>query len=485
MFTLSTSIDTSKEKLFLLKCSGLEGRFDPEYYRPRHYRDLELLYNSPYKSVALGEVCERIVDGPFGSAIKANDYVQKGIPFIRVADVTRGEGTIKTTSMIYISEEAHERILRSQVVPGDVVIAKTGATMGAASVIPATIEEANIRGDLGALTASKEILPEYIIAFINTGIGQRLFWRLNSGGTRGRVVIGNLKKYPLVVPPLEVQERIIEIMNIAYSTKKRKTAKADEIKKQIDTYLLGELGLCDPTDKYTNEKNEVFKINASDINYKRLDPEYYKPSFLMLSDSIKESDFPLVSLKEVTDNILSGSTPAKSEYSKEKTENPILKVGSYKNDYIKLDKCDYTNIKASKFIKANDIFVLSAAHQSSYVGRFIKILKQEPEIPTSFVGELICIRANKDVCEPMYLYTLLNTELFKLLLNREKTGQTSHIYPKDIQNILIPLPKMDTQRVIVRQILDLRSQIEVLLMEANECLSKAKKDVEVMMLGGL
>ena len=52
-----------------------------------------------------------------------------GIPFIRVADVTHGEGTIKSGNLIYISHEAHKEISRSKVVPGDVVIAKTGATI--------------------------------------------------------------------------------------------------------------------------------------------------------------------------------------------------------------------------------------------------------------------------------------------------------------------------------------------------------------------
>ena len=32
-----------------------------------------------------------------------------------------------------------------------------------------------------------------------------------------------------------------------------------------------------------------------------------------------------------------------------------------------------------------------------------------------------------------------------LLLNREKRGQTSHLYPSDLKNLLIPLPEIDVQ----------------------------------------
>ena len=98
--------------------------------------------------------------------------------------------------------------------PNDVVIAKTGATMGAASLIPYSMPEANIRGDLAAITPNNNVcLPQYLVTYINTSIGQRLFWRLDSGGTRGRVVIGNLKRYPIIVPPKEIQDKIVAKMD--------------------------------------------------------------------------------------------------------------------------------------------------------------------------------------------------------------------------------------------------------------------------------
>jgi len=173
-FQLSEMLN--KDKVFLVKRSELEERLDCEYYNPSHYRDLALLGHSPYSSSKLKDVCVRIVDGPFGSAIKADDYVEDGIPFIRVADVTHGEGTIKKDNLIYISHKAHNEISRSKVVPGDVVIAKTGATMGAASVVPDYIPEANIRGDLAALTLLKDYCSaEYAITYINTHLGQRFF----------------------------------------------------------------------------------------------------------------------------------------------------------------------------------------------------------------------------------------------------------------------------------------------------------------------
>ena len=94
----------------------LEERMDAEYYLPCHYRLIEALENSPHILKRLKYVTSHIVDGPFGSAIKASDYANEGIPFIRVADVTRGDGTIRTSDLIFITPEAHANIARSKVI---------------------------------------------------------------------------------------------------------------------------------------------------------------------------------------------------------------------------------------------------------------------------------------------------------------------------------------------------------------------------------
>jgi len=240
--------NTIQNRIFYRKLSQVSGgRFDSEYYHLSHYQDLENLKKSPFSLKRLVDVCHRIVDGPFGSSVKAKDYVKTGIPFIRVADVTNGEGYLKTENLIFISEEAHKKIIRSRILPGDVVIAKTGATMGAACVVPENFPEANIRGDLAALTVKNEqCLSEYVVVFINTKIGQRLFWRLDSGGTRGRVVIGNLEKLPIVVPPLDIQENIVNrveaIRTQAKQLRQSAAAELEQAKQEVEAMILGERG---------------------------------------------------------------------------------------------------------------------------------------------------------------------------------------------------------------------------------------------------
>ena len=68
-----------------------------EYYNPKYYRLLQQMEKSGFPITTIREISKRVVDGPFGSEIKASDYTEMGIPFLRVADVTRGQGTIETS----------------------------------------------------------------------------------------------------------------------------------------------------------------------------------------------------------------------------------------------------------------------------------------------------------------------------------------------------------------------------------------------------
>jgi restriction endonuclease S subunit len=221
----------------------------------------------------------------------------------------------------------------------------------------------------------------------------------------------------------------------------------------------------------------------SEASGTRFDPDYFQEYYRKIQHSVQSGFFDCKAIKEVTDLVINGNTPASKDYSDVETDYPIIKVKSYKGAFISLKKVDFTIEKKAKQAKLNDIYVLSAAHQASYVGRFLKFLDVEPTKNASFVGELICIRANSSICNPMYLFSLLNMEIYKVLLNREKTGQTSHIYSSDIKHINIPIPSLEKQTEIANHITDLRNQAKQLQQQAKAELEQAKKQVEAMILG--
>ena len=476
-FQLSPNVD--ENKFFLLQRSALVERLDCEYYQPSHYHDLKRLRNSPFRNDVLDHVCFRIVDGPFGSSIKSQDYVENGITFIRVADVTRGEGSISTDDLIYITEEAHQKILRSRVVPGDVAIAKTGATMGAASLVPASIPEANIRGDLAALSLNpSDCLPKYIVTYINTNIGQRLFWRLDSGGTRGRVVIGNLKKYPIVIPPIEIQEEIIARMDDAFAAKKQKEEEAQRSLDSIDDYLLSELGINLSEPEERTIQNRIFYRNLSDVTGGRFDPE-----LALYNQEIFDSNFETKRLKQLLSISPQYGANEPGTLREERDTPRYIRITDINDmgDLIEGLGVTATVIEDQYILNNNDLLI---ARSGNTVGKSYLHKSENVDYECFYAGYMIRFIIDLDKALPDYIFYYLQAKPYKQWVKAVQriTGQPN-INAEEYKSLVIPIPPLEKQLEIVDRITAIRAQAKQLRQAAAAELEQAKQEVEAMILG--
>ena len=147
---------------------------------------------------------------------------------------------------------------------------------------------------------------------------------------------------------------------------------------------------------------QIFSITNEDATKKkRIDVEYYQPFFKNIVSKVAGSKFELKKLEDVTLLISNGRTPSKDMYDEDNDQDgsvPIIKAGTASGRFVNLEKLEYAKADFSSGKKAqkNDVFILSAAHQASYVGKNVSILDVEPEQDTYFVGELICVRANPE-----------------------------------------------------------------------------------------
>lgn len=465
------------EKCFIIHKKDIEKRLDPFYYIPSI---IEL--ESKVKKLnpkPLRYYVKHISSGATPKTTEAEKYysdAENGVPFLRVQNLSPS-GLLELEECKYINWETHENYLkRSQVSGGDLLVKITGVgRMAVASAAPEGFVGNTNQHMVVIKTESKEA-SEILAAYLNTDIGEALASRRATGGTRPAL------DYPALLSiPIVYDKKILEIHREAIKIKEEKEAESEELLKSIDTYLLDELKITPPKIEDNLDKR-IFITNFSEISGQRLDPDYYSNYYQKIEEAISLSFSP-AEISTVVSLIKGGKTPAKDDYSDTETDFPIVKVGSYTKDFINLQKVDYVVKPTGVSVHQNDIFILSAAHQSEYVGRHIKFLNVEPEQKTGYVGELICIRTIRELCNPMYLFSLLNLDIYKTLLNREKTGQTSHIYGKDIKKIKIPLPPIEKQNEIADNIQTLRDRAKELQDEAIDILENAKKEVEKMILG--
>lgn len=478
-FTISPRLN--KNKIFILKRSELEKRIDPFYYVPSLVElEKKVLAKKPKR---LRDYVKEIASGATPKTTESELYYTNkgnGIPFLRVQNLSP-TGVLEFDDCKYINIETHNRMLkRSQVSAGDLLVKITGVgRMAVASVAPENFA-GNINQHICVIKTGSREMSETLASFLNSDIGEKLASRRSTGGTRPAL------DYPALLSiPILIDKRVVEISKQVVEQKKQNEAAAEKLLAGIDDYLLKELGITLPVAPENILKNRIFQTSISAIVGKRFDPYYYSGYLKAIENSIRCGAFPTDKILSVVINIDTGRTPARNMYVDEETENklPIVKAGSYTNDFIDFSKCDYTFLGFNgNQVYEGDIFILGAAHQAEYVGKKVYYLDETPSVTTFFVGELVRISVDKSKYESSFLFSILKTDVYSVLLNREKRGQTSHLYPDDVKRIEIPIPPLDKQKEIASHITDIRKQAQALKDKTKEALEKAGKEIEEILL---
>ncbi len=451
---------------------AIDGRFDSIFYSS--LLNLEIVKDTIYPVEKLSKVAT-LQRGKFTHRPRNEPRFYGGeYPFIQTGNIVRAS---RIGGQIQYTQTLNEAGLKvSRLFQPKIILITIAANIGDTAILdyPACFPDSVVSIKPSIENLDVEYLNIYI-KYVKTYLKN-----LAPQAAQKNINLQQLSPTPIVIPPLEKQQEIVKLFQNAYQQKQEKEAEAKRLLESIDAYLLEKLGIELPQEK---ESKKIFFTSLKSIQGKRFDPFYYSDKFDDLKTKTGKSNYEYVKLKEIATYINSGKTPASSSYSKIVKEFPIVKAGSYTQDEINLKKVGFSIEKQPYEANKYDIFILSAAHQAEYVGRQIKILMEKPDIQTSFVGELIRITANDKKCNPIYLFTLLKLNYFKDLINREKTGQTSHIYSKDIKHIKIPLPPLEVQDEIANYISDLRNRAKELEREAKDILKSAKKEVEQLILG--
>jgi restriction endonuclease S subunit len=452
----------NRDKIFLIQHSELEARIDPHQYHHERIASIKAIKRKN-KTVHLSQLVTSVKS--IAKEISSEDT------YIGLENITSNTGE-------YVATSEKQSISTAGVFKkGEILFPKLRPYLNKVYLA----EFDGICSTEFHIFQAKNISPEFLTIYLRSDLIVNQTKHLMTGNTLPRLQTEDIQKLPVPLVSTVIQSKVIEVYKKADKQKQQKEQQAQALLDSIDTYLLNELGITLPQRDGSLEKR-VFTTLFSKATGYRIDPDYYKLSYQEFIEQIKKSKFSLVALGEATSLLASGKTPASFEYSEEPTDYPIIKVGSYTKHFIDLKKTDFAIARQRLIAQKGDIFILSAAHQPEYVGRHIKYLNDEPQVNTSYVGELICVRTN-ELCNSMYLFSLLMLDMFKVLINREKTGQTSHVYGKDIQSIQIPLPSISKQNEIATHITQIRTQAKQLQIEAAQVLNNAKAEIEQMILG--
>ncbi|OFW02105.1 MAG: hypothetical protein A3I61_03775 [Acidobacteria bacterium RIFCSPLOWO2_02_FULL_68_18] len=154
----------------------------------------------------VGNAVERITVGFVGPM--KDQYVESGVPFLRSQNVRAN--CFRKDGLVYIAPKFHERIIKSALQPGDVVVVRSG-NVGTACVIPSSLTEANC-SDLVVVKRPRAVLSAYLCYYLNSLAASHI----EVGSVGVALTHFNTKSVatlPLPLPPLAEQRRIVAEVN--------------------------------------------------------------------------------------------------------------------------------------------------------------------------------------------------------------------------------------------------------------------------------
>ncbi len=197
-------------------------------------------------------------------------------------------------------------------------------------------------------------------------------------------------------------------------------------------------------------------------------------------------DADIATLGDVCEGIRNGRTPAKSAYVTEGIR--ILKVKNLSGVGIRWDETAFVSRSfyahtQKGHVQDGDILMLCSAHNKVYIGRCDVVTGLEAEVPSGeccAVGEVIIIRARRELILPEYLVTYLRLPMVQADISKMVKGQSAHLYPKDLQQLQIVVPALHVQYEIAQVAMAAEVDYRGRIAEANRLLSEARGQVDSM-----
>lgn len=150
-----------------------------------------------------------IVDGPFGSNLKATEYTDQGVPIIRLQNISRN--TFIDKNIKYVTPEKAQELKRHSFRSGDIAITKLGDPLGKAAMVPNSFTYGVIVADIVRIRPdSAYVNDRYLTYGINSPLLAKALAGLTKGTTRPRVNLGHIRSLQIPTAPLLEQKRIAD-----------------------------------------------------------------------------------------------------------------------------------------------------------------------------------------------------------------------------------------------------------------------------------
>ncbi|MBC5838248.1 restriction endonuclease subunit S [Flavobacterium muglaense] len=465
----NTSLD--KNKVFILQKSEIEKRFDPQFYiNPVKIK----------KPVKLSTLVE----------IKGGKRIPKGLNYsteptvyryLRVSNM-KDYGFIEWGNLNYISKDIYEFLERYKIEKDDVIISIAG-TVGKICYVENDILNTILTENCAKLLIKDKdkLLPKYLHILLELSTSKRQIELGYIQTTIPKLGFDKISEIQLPsIPSLIRQKEIISLYNFSVNQKQQNEAAAEKLLNSIDTYLLKELGITLPIQKENTLKSRMFTTSVKEISSSRFDPYFNKVYFNEVFKSFSEAKYPIKKIKEVLENIKTGTTPHQKL-------NPYSENDGFvflRNTNLKKYQIDLSN---TKYVQEQYENLLTFSEKNEVImciaGTVGLSAKNDVENPISINQNVSALKFFEDLVNPDFATYWFNSDIFLELTKRSCSIATIYYLNNDNLKLLpIPVPPLKKQIEIANHITQIRQQAQELKDKTKKALQLANQEIENLLL---
>jgi type I restriction enzyme S subunit len=378
----------------------------------------------------LGDICD-IYNGSTPLRSKKEYWEDGAINWFTVNDIRKQGRIIEYTNQKISKEGFNNSSLK--LLPINSILLCCTASVGEFAITKIELTTNQQFNGL-VIKNSNELLPEFLFYFSST-LKEKLL-NISGKATIDFISMTKLKKVVIPLPKLQEQEKIVTILDEAFSAIAKAKANAE--------------------------------LNLQ--NAKKLFESYFR-------DTLSKHSGTIIKLGNVCEKVEYGSS------SKSSTEGilPVLRMGNIQNRKLVWNDLKYSNNKEDNtkyLLKYNDV-LFNRTNSPEWVG---KTAIYKGEMPAIFAGYLIRIIIKKDLLDADYLNYFLNSKIAK---NYGDTVVISSVNQANINGTKlktypIPLPCLKEQQKIVKKLNSLSEQtkkLESIYTQKLQDLKELKKSI--------
>lgn len=455
-YTISPTLN--KNRVFILQKSELEKRWDPNTYHLERRSIIEALKKSGHQLKPL-----KFVSTFRKSIVKE---IPNNTPYVGLENIESHTGS-------YIPTSEKESISSAiEFKKGQVLFPKLRPYLN-------KVYFAEFDGVCSTefhVLDSKKVSNEYLANFLRTNLVVNQTKYLMSGNTLPRLQTEDIESLLIPILTKEDEEKINAIMRNVFAQKKTNEAQADKLLSGIDDYLLNELGIKLPEPPENTLKNRMFVTNISELSGSRFDPHFNKIFFKEVFNSFSKGNFSILRIKDVLDNIKTGTTPHQKLDPFTDNEGVVfLRNTNLKKYHIDLSDTKYVKTEFAKeltySVKGEVIMCIAGTVGLTAIN--------DIENPISINQNVSALKFDDTKINPDFASYWFNTSIFLELTKRACSVATIFYLNNDNLKLLpIPIPPLSKQKEIAKHISDIRQQAQQLKDKTNELLKKASEEIE-------